>query len=69
MYTRGRHTMVTETSKTTNFQARLFYNTILYSLANLLIDITFLYWQVFFRRVKEINETTNHEARFFYNSF
>ena len=30
MYTHGRHMMVTETSKTTNFQACLFYNTFLY---------------------------------------
>ena len=62
------HRMVTETSKTTNFQAR-FLNTFSYWLANLLINITFLYWQDFFRWVKETNKTTNLEARFFYNSF
>ena len=38
--TRGHHRMVAETSKITNFQARFFYNTFLYWLANLLIDIT-----------------------------
>ena len=38
-----RHMMVTETSKTTNFQTHFFYN----KLANLLIDINFFYWQVF----------------------
>ena len=59
MRTRDHHWMATETSKTTNFQARFFYKTFLYWLANLLIDVTFLYWQVFFRRVKETNETTN----------
>ena len=69
MHTCGHHRMTTETSKTTNFRARFFYNTFLYWLANLVIDITFLYWQVFFRRVKETNETTNFEACFFYNSF
>ena len=46
MRTGGCHTMVTETSKTTNFRARFFYNTFLYWLANLLIDITFFYWQI-----------------------
>ena len=45
--TRGHHRMATETSKTTNFQAHFFYNTFLYWLANLLIDVTFLYWQGF----------------------
>ena len=37
----------------------------LYLLTNLFIDVTFLYWQVFFRRVKETN---NLQARFFYNA-
>ena len=41
MCTCGRHRMVTETSKTTNFQAHFFYNTFLYWLANLLIDKAF----------------------------
>ena len=35
MLTRGRHRMVTKTSKTTNFRARFFYNTFLCWLANL----------------------------------
>ena len=63
--TRGHHTMVTETSKTANFQIH-FYN--MFLLLNLLINITFLYWKVF-RQVKETNETTTLEAGFFYNSF
>ena len=70
MHTCGRHTTVTEISQTINFRARFFYNTfiiLLYWLANLLIDITIFYWQVFFRRVKETNEATNLEARFFCN--
>ena len=67
MRTCGCHTTVTETSQTINFRARFFYNTFLYWLANLLINITFFYWQVIFRRVKETNKTTNLEARFFYN--
>ena len=37
-------------------------------LINLLIAITFLYRQVFFRLVKETNETTNLWACFFYNT-
>ena len=41
------HRMVTKTSKTANYRAHFFYNTFLYWLANLLIDITFLYWQIF----------------------
>ena len=45
MHTRGHHRMATDTSKTTNFRARFFY-TVLYLLANLLINITFPYWQV-----------------------
>ena len=69
MRTRGCHRMVTETTKITNFRACFFYNTFLYWLANLLIDITFLYWQVFFRWVKETNKITNLEDHFFYNSF
>ena len=44
------------------------FMTLLYLLTNLFIDVTFLYWQVFFRRVKETNETTNLQARFFYNA-
>ena len=63
--THGRHTMVPETSQTT---IRFFYNTFLYLITNLFIDVTFLYWQVFFRRVTEINETTNLQARFFCNT-
>ena len=55
--------VVTETSKTTNFQPYFFYITFLYWLVHLPIDMTFC----FFRRVKETNETTNLEARFFYN--
>ena len=47
MRTCAHHRMVTETSKTTNFRAHLFYNMFLYWLANLPIDITFLYWQIF----------------------
>ena len=47
MCTRGRHTMVTETSKTINFRVHFYYNTFIYWLANLLINITFFYWQVF----------------------
>ena len=48
IHTRDHHRMVTETSKTTNFRANFFfYNTFLYWLANLLIDITFWYWQGF----------------------
>ena len=65
----GRHTMVPEISQTTSFSASFFYNTFLYLLTNLFIDVTFLYWQVFFRQVKETNETTNLQARFSYNSF
>ena len=41
MHNRGRHRMVTETSKIINFQAHFFYNMFLYRLANLLIDTTF----------------------------
>ena len=48
--------------------ARFFYNTSLYLLTSLFIDVTFLYWQVFFRQVRETNETTNLQARFFYNT-
>ena len=66
--THGRHTLVPETSQTTSFSAHLFYNTFLNVLTNPFIDVTFLYWQVFFRRVKETNETTNLQARFFYNA-
>ena len=40
--THGRHTMVPETSQTTSFSAHFFYNTFLYLLTNLLIDVTFL---------------------------
>ena len=49
-------------------QPAFFYNTFLYLLTNLFIDVTFLYWQVFFRWVKETNKTTNLQARFFYNA-
>ena len=66
--THGRHTLMPETSQTTSFSARFFYNTFLNVLTNPFIDVTFLYWQVFFRRVKETNETTNLQARFFYNA-
>ena len=66
--THGRHTMVPETSQTTSFSAHFFYNTFLYLLTNLFINVTFLYWQVFFRWVKETNELTNLQARFFYNT-
>ena len=66
--THGHHTMVPETSQTTSFLARFFYNTFLNVLTNPFIDVTFLYWQVFFRRVMETNETTNLQARFFYNA-
>ena len=41
MRTHGRHTMVPETSQTTSFSARFFYNTFLYLLTNLFIDVTF----------------------------
>ena len=68
MRTHGRHTMVPETSQTTIFSACFFYNILLYLLTNLFIDVTFLYWQVFFRRVTETNATTNLQARFFYNA-
>ena len=51
--------MVTETSKTTNFQAHVFYNAFLYWLTNLLIAITFLCLLVnFFRLVKQ-NQQNN----------
>ena len=40
----------------------------LYLLINLLINITFLYRQVFSRLVKEANETTTLQAHFFYNT-
>ena len=36
-------------------------------LTSLFIHVSFLYWQIFFRRVKETNETTNFQAHFFYN--
>ena len=41
MCIRGRHRMVTETSKTTNFRACFFLTHFSYWLANLLIDIIF----------------------------
>ena len=66
--THGCHTIVPETSQTTSFSARFFYNTSLYLLTSLFIKVTFLYWQVFFRQVRETNETTNLQARFFYNA-
>ena len=66
--TDGRHTLVPETSQTTSFSAHFFYNTFLNVLTNPFFDVTFLYWQVFFRWVKETNETTNLQARFFYNA-
>ena len=66
-HTHGRHTMVSEISQTTRFSARFFYNTFVF-INNLFIDVTFLYWQVFFRRVKETNKTTNLQACFFYNA-
>ena len=43
MRTRGYHIMVPETSQITNFQARFFYNTFLYSLTNLPIVVTLFY--------------------------
>ena len=46
MRTRSRDTMVTEISKTTNFRAHFFYNTFLYWLANLLINI-YNFFQIF----------------------
>ena len=46
----GCQMMVEETSQTTTC---FFYNTFLYLFINLFICITFVYWQVFFRRVKE----------------
>ena len=42
MRTHGRHTMVPETSQTTSFSARFFYNTFLYLLTNLFINVTFI---------------------------
>ena len=65
--THGRHILVPETSQTTSFSAPFFYNTFL-NVLNPFIDVTFLYWQGFFRQVKETNETTNLQARFFYNA-
>ena len=47
MRTHGRHMMVTETSKTINFQSCFFHNTFLYWLTTLLVAIISLYWQVF----------------------
>ena len=38
---------VKEINKTTNIQARFFYNTMLYCLTDLPIAIVYLYWQVF----------------------
>ena len=61
MRTHDRHRMATETSKQPTFKPISFITHFIY----LLIDITFLYWQVFFRRVKETNETINLEAHFF----
>ena len=37
---------VKETNKTTNLQARFFYNAVLYCLTDLPIAIVYLYWQV-----------------------
>ena len=48
MWTRITLKMVTETSITTNFQARFFYNAFLHWLPNLLIAMTFLYYVVRF---------------------
>ena len=67
-HTHGRHTMVPETTQTTSFSARFFYNTFLYLLTNLFIDATCLYRQVFLRWVTETNATNNLQARFFYNA-
>ena len=39
--THGRHTLVPETSQTTSFSARFFYNTFLNVLTNPFIDVTF----------------------------
>ena len=60
MHTRGCQTVVEDTSQTANFYARVFYNTFLYWLINLVITINFLYWQVVFRLVKEANEATTN---------
>ena len=68
MRTCGCHTMVTETSKRTNFRI-CFYNMFLYWLTSLLIDVTFLYWQAFFRWVKETNEITILQACCFITDF
>ena len=53
MTTHGCQTMVTETSKATNFRACFFYSRFLYWLAILFISITFFYWQVFIMWVKK----------------
>ena len=63
MRTHGCHRIVTEISKTANFQARFFYNMFLYWLATYSLLASFFKW------VKETNKTTNLECRFFYNSF
>ena len=41
MRTHGRHTMVPETSQETSFSARFCYNTFLYLLTDLFINVTF----------------------------
>ena len=58
MRTRGRQTMVTETSKTINFWGHSVYNMVIYWIAILSIGRTFFYWQVFLRQVKATNKTT-----------
>ena len=62
--THDRHTLVPETSQTTSFSDRFFYNTFLNVLTNPFIDVTFLYWQVFFRRVKG-NQRNNQPSSSF----
>ena len=68
MHTHGHQTMVTESSKTTNFWAHFFYNMFLYWLTIPFIGITFFYSQVYFRKVKAIYKTTTLLACFFYNT-
>jgi len=48
--------------------SRFIYKMFLYSIKNLLITITTLYYQIFSRLVKEANVTANLQACFFYNT-
>ena len=68
MRTRGRHRMVTETSKTTNFDPVSFIKHVFILVSKPTHQYNFFVLASFFRRVKETNETTNLEVRFFYNS-